>query len=74
VPESLEELQSVSLGDGQDIAATVNAIVSKTGEKIAVGDFARFDLDGPGLLHSYIHFNGKIGTLLQLEVDSDERS
>ena len=72
VPNTLEELQSVSLEGGQDVAATVNTIISKTGEKITIGGFARFDLDGPGLLHSYIHFNGKIGTLIQLEVDSEE--
>ena len=72
VPKTLEELLSVSLEGGQDISATVNSIVSKTGEKIAVGGFARFDLEGPGLLHSYIHFNGKIGTLVQLEVDTEE--
>lgn len=46
-------------------------IVSKTGEKIQVGDFAKYQLDGPGLISTYIHFNKKVGTMVQIET-SDE--
>ena len=45
--------------------------VSKTGEKTQVGDYAKFTLDGPGLIGSYIHFNEKVGTMIQIET-SDE--
>lgn len=45
--------------------------VSKTGEKIQVGDYAKFKLDGPGLISTYIHFNEKVGTMLQIDT-SDE--
>ncbi|MBN2212588.1 MAG: translation elongation factor Ts [Sedimentisphaerales bacterium] len=56
---------------GKTVGDIINNIISKTGEKITVGDFARYELKGPGLLFSYVHFNGKIGTMLQLDADSD---
>jgi elongation factor Ts len=46
-------------------------IVSKTGEKIQVGDFAKYQLDGPGLISTYIHFNKKVGAMVQIAT-SDE--
>jgi elongation factor Ts len=45
--------------------------VSRTGEKTQVGDYAKYKLDGPGLIGTYIHFNGKVGTMVQIET-SDE--
>ncbi len=56
---------------GKTVGDLVNGIISKTGEKITVGDFARYELSGDGLLFSYVHFNGKIGTMVQLDADSD---
>jgi len=46
-------------------------IVSKTGEKVQVGDFAKYQLDGPGLISTYIHFNKKVGAMVQIAT-SDE--
>ena len=54
---------------GSDV---VTETVSKTGEKTEVGDFARYKLDGPGLISTYIHFNGKVGTMVEIET-SDEK-
>lgn len=45
--------------------------VSKTGEKIQVADFAKYQLDGPGLITLYIHFNKKVGTMVEIQT-SDE--
>jgi elongation factor Ts len=45
--------------------------VSKTGEKTQVGDYAKYKLDGPGLISTYIHFNEKVGTMVQIDT-SDE--
>jgi elongation factor Ts len=47
--------------------------VSKTGEKMQVGDFARYELTGPGLISIYIHFNKKLGTMVEVEA-SDENT
>ncbi len=46
-------------------------VVSKTGEKIQVGDFAKYQIDGPGLITLYIHFNKKVGTMVEIQT-SDE--
>jgi len=58
--------------NGKKIGDIVNDIIGKTGEKITIGDFARFRLDGPGLLHCYVHFNGKVGALIHLQTDSPD--
>jgi elongation factor Ts len=57
--------------DGKKFNDILTETVSKTGEKTEVGDFARYKLDGPGLISTYIHFNEKVGTMVQIET-SDE--
>ena len=57
--------------NGQRFSDIIMENVSKTGEKIEVGDYAKFHLAGPGLISTYIHFNGKVGTMIQIETDSD---
>jgi len=54
--------------DGRAFSDILTELVSKTGEKTLVGDYARFKLDGPGLITIYIHFNSKVGTMVQLDV------
>jgi len=58
--------------DGKKFSDVINEVASKTGEKTLVGDFASFGLDGPGLISSYVHFNSKVGSMLQVET-SDEK-
>ena len=72
-PDNAEALGALPVGE-RKVADIVNDIVSKTGEKVTVGQFCRFDLEGPGLLHCYIHFNNKIGTVLWIDTDSDAAS
>jgi elongation factor Ts len=57
--------------DGRVFGEIVTETVSKTGEKIEVGDFAKFSLDGQGLMGMYIHFNKKVGAMVEIEA-SDE--
>ena len=57
--------------DGKKFSEILAETVSKTGEKIQVADFTKYKLDGPGLICIYIHFNGKVGTMVQIET-SDE--
>lgn len=57
--------------DGKKFSDILTETVSKTGEKTQVGDYAKYKLDGPGLLSMYIHFNEKVGTMVQIET-SDE--
>jgi elongation factor Ts len=53
--------------NGKKFSDVLTEIVSKTGEKMQVGDFAKYKLDGAGLISTYIHFNGKVGTMVQIE-------
>lgn len=69
-PASAQDLMQLT-ADGKKVGDVVNDIISTTGEKITLGDFARFQLEGAGLLHCYVHFNGKVGTLVQIIADSD---
>ena len=57
--------------DGRKFSVIMTELVSKTGEKTQVGDYAKYQLDGPGLISTYIHFNEKVGTMVQIET-SDE--
>ena len=57
--------------DARKFEDCLTEIVSKTGEKIQVGDFAKYQLDGPGLISTYIHFNKKVGAMVQIAT-SDE--
>jgi len=69
-PPSAEALAQLKTNDGKVVADIINDLISQTGEKITLGEFARYDLDTPGILYCYVHFNNKIGTLLQLETTS----
>jgi len=57
--------------DGKKFSDLLTGVVSKIGEKIQVGDFAKYQVDGPGLISTYIHFNGKVGTMVQIETSDD---
>jgi len=57
--------------DGKKFSDIVTETVSKTGEKMQVGDYSRFTLDGPGLISTYIHFNGKLGTMVEIQTSDD---
>ncbi|MEA3225395.1 MAG: translation elongation factor Ts [Planctomycetota bacterium] len=57
--------------DGKKYCDLLAETVSKTGEKTEVGDYARFKLDGPGLIGMYVHFNHKVGTMVQIETGDD---
>ena len=58
--------------NGKEFNDILTEIVSKTGEKVQVGDYAKYRLDGCGLISTYIHFNKKIGTMVEIET-SDEK-
>lgn len=57
--------------DGKKITDIITELVSKTGEKTQVGDYIRYRLTGPGVIGSYVHFNSKVGTLVEVEASDD---
>ena len=58
--------------DGKNFRDYLTELVSRTGEKTEVGDYTKYKLDGPGLIGVYVHFNGKVGTMVQIDASSDE--
>jgi elongation factor Ts len=64
--DGVENVLNTSV-NGKKFSDILTEIVSKTGEKMQVGDFAKYKLDGAGLISTYIHFNGKVGTMVQIE-------
>jgi elongation factor Ts len=57
--------------DGKKFNDIITELVSKTGEKTLVGDYAKYKLNSPGLISTYIHFNEKVGTMLQIVTNDD---
>lgn len=53
--------------DGRKFSDVLAETVSKTGEKIQVGNFTKYKLTGPGLISTYVHFNGKVGAMVQID-------
>jgi elongation factor Ts len=70
VDEGAENLLNTSL-NGKKFNDIVTELVSKTGEKVQLGDYAKYNLKGPGLIGIYVHFNRKVGTMLQIETADD---
>jgi len=58
--------------NGRAYNDVLNEVVSKTGEKIQVGDYVKYKLTCPGLISIYVHFNKKVGTMLQIETGDDK--
>ena len=55
--------------DGQKFSDILTETVSKTGEKTQVGDFAKYNLDAPGHISVYIHFNKKVGSMVHIQTN-----
>ena len=68
--EGADKLLETSL-DGRTFNDILTETVSKTGEKTQVGDYAKYTLEGAGLIGTYIHFNEKVGTMVQIDTSDD---
>jgi elongation factor Ts len=64
--EGVENVLETTI-DGTKFGDTLTETVSKTGEKAQVADYIKYKLDGPGLIGTYIHFNEKVGSMVQIE-------
>jgi elongation factor Ts len=69
--DGIENLLETVVGE-KKLRDVVTEVVSKTGEKTEVGDYTKFRLNGPGLISTYIHFNSKVGTMLDIETGDDK--
>ena len=57
---------------GKTFEQMLTEVVSKTGEKMQVGDYVRFRIEGAGLIGTYVHFNSKVGSMVRIDT-SDEK-
>lgn len=64
-PADVTALAELKLANGQKIGEALKESVAKIGENLVLRRFVRFDAAG-GLVHSYIHGDGKIGVLVDL--------
>lgn len=64
--EGAESILDTEMG-GKKFADVITDTVSKTGEKMEMGDFARYAPAENSVVGSYVHFNGKIGSLVEIE-------
>lgn len=60
--------------DGRKFSDILTEIVSRTREKVQVGDFAKCKLDGDGLISTYVHFNKKVGAMVQIQTTDEGTS
>jgi elongation factor Ts len=56
---------------GVKLADLITEVVSKTGEKCELGDFARFETGPSSVVGTYVHFNSKVGAMVELAASSD---
>jgi elongation factor Ts len=69
----LAAVMSSKMDGGSDVETFVKESSAKLGEAVNVRRVARFDA-GKGVVGSYVHFNGKIGVLVELIADNGDRS
>ncbi len=50
----------------QTVGDALKTIIAKIGENIVVRRTEKYDLQGDGILHSYVHGEGKIGVLIEV--------
>ncbi|HPD47808.1 MAG TPA: translation elongation factor Ts [Anaerohalosphaeraceae bacterium] len=60
--------------EGRKFSEILTDTVSKTGEKTEVGDYVRYKLVGNGVIGTYVHFNNKLGAMVEIETTSPEVS
>jgi elongation factor Ts len=56
---------------GKKLIEVITDVVSKTGEKCELGDYARFEAGSTSVVGAYVHFNNKVGSMVELECSSD---
>lgn len=69
---AIEELveEKYIAGEGKTVQETVNELIAKIGENMAVRRFKKLAVEH-GIIASYIHGGGRIGVLVKLECEKD---
>lgn len=67
-PTDVNALMELSLPSGTKIGDALRESIAKIGENLVLRRFVRYDAS-EGMVHSYIHGDGKIGVLVELKTD-----
>jgi elongation factor Ts len=59
---------------GRKFSEILTDMVSKTGEKTEVGDYVRYKIGGCGVIGTYVHFNNKLGAMVEIETSGNSVS
>lgn len=57
--------------DGKKFTDIITELISKTGEKTEICDYVKYSVSGTGVLGTYIHFNNKVGAIVEVATSSD---
>jgi len=65
---SAEELleQPYLKNSSQTVKESLTAIIAKLGENTLISQATRFDLQGDGMIESYVHMGGRVGVLVEV--------
>lgn len=64
-------LSEQKMPSGKTVEETRSELSGTIGENIQVRRWERFDLQGTGLVHSYVHMGGKIGVLIEIGTENE---
>ena len=67
---TVEELLNQKVEDESTVLESLNALIAKLGENMAVRRFTKFSITN-GIVKSYIHGGGRIGVLVEVACDKD---
>jgi len=72
--DSLEALMAQPFhgGDGETFEENIKAKVGQLGENMGVPRFANYSVDGEGVIATYIHMQGKVGVLIEVNSGKSE--
>lgn len=72
-PAGVEELlaQPYSADPAKSVQTVLNEAIAVIGENLQIRRFVTFDVEGAGLVGSYIHAGGKIGVLVEFACEAE---
>lgn len=68
--KTVADLDAAKLPDGQTVEEARKTLIATIGENISLGRFERFEIAGHGVFDTYLHNEGTLGVLVQLECSS----
>jgi elongation factor Ts len=69
--EGAENILETSL-NGRKFSDVIMETASKTGEKTVVSDYVRYSVPANRVIGTYVHFNNKVGAMVEIETDSEQ--